>query len=158
MQLTVRELPSPTFSHPLKGQENMSPVLVVIDIHSTPHPGTNSFENIFSMISPSIPFGSLLVNLAVIGKSTKLPWREDGIKGQHRIYRHCTAAKDCFVGVFVNLAKVSEILPRVPEASPIWRSLAAVSQTVADFHHSTTITRIILAVACLDRNCRHMLT
>ena len=71
----------------------MSPVLVMIDIHSTPHPGTNSFENIFSMISPSIPFGSLLVNLAVIGKSTKLPWREDGIKGQHRT-RRCTTVRN----------------------------------------------------------------
>ena len=71
----------------------MSPVLVMIDIHSTPHPGKNSFENIFSMISPSCPPGSLLVNLAVIGKSTKLPWREDGIKGQHRT-RRCTTVRN----------------------------------------------------------------
>ena len=39
--MTVRELPSPFFSHLFfffRGQEKISPVLIVIRIHSTPHP------------------------------------------------------------------------------------------------------------------------
>ena len=79
-----------------------------------------------------------------------------GIKGENLNYRLCTGAKDCCVCIHVNLANPSILPLRIVKASPIWRSLAAVSMTVADFHHSAATTPIISSSACLDGNSGHM--
>ena len=54
-----------------------------------------------------------------------------------------TAAKDCCVCIYVSLTNHSIPPIRIVQASPVRRSLAAVSVTIADFHHSTTTTPII---------------
>ena len=82
MQMTVRELPSPFFSHLFfffRGQEKISPVLIVIRIHSTPHPATNNlnkitqalasiffFEGIWQLGQFSYKFLKLLNDITVI--------------------------------------------------------------------------------------------
>ena len=64
-----------------------------------------------------------------------------------------TAAKDCCVCIYVSLTNPSIRPIRVVKAFAIRRSLATVSMTIADFHHSPTITLIMLRSACLDGNC-----
>ena len=175
-QPTVRERDpaglGPLSRKPPRGQENSSPVFILILIHS----------RLFGAIQPLSSSRSLVFNLAVTGSPTRVPWGRNGwtvlvwcdqdqtlidymdnfswllmfskINFEFYNYLVRTVAKEGCVRICVSLATLL-VIPRVVEPFSIGCGLATVSMIVADLHHSAAITLTILDGARLDGNAGH---